>query len=280
MECFENRTKLDRRSICMPVPTIVLNTSANEKSEQAALVHSRSDGDLDMTVVDPAAAECSAKFLGSDADEKLHEEDQAIGLYCSPRISRRSGSANDASLHQCGMFVDSLNACSLNCLGPGSRVGSTISLNSEYTSRSVGLISNDSLSECCNICCNVGVMDGSSSKHGVLKRFHSSPERDDDVLQYTSNVRRSSRSMGNMQEDESFACFEFGSDSADDNNTNQNDELCHVDNALAQRTAFDEAELPSERSFVTSVTGGAALREGRIRKWLTEISDPVENFDS
>jgi hypothetical protein len=295
MERRESKSRADRReirSVCMPVPTIVLNNS--DKPEHIGLSHSRSAGDLDTTVADvnyemAGKGEGMTNFSSSVSDD-LHDKTQinvnAIGLYCSPRMTRRSAkSPEEPPMKQSGICLDSLNACNLNCLEPGSRVGSTVSLNSEYTARSVGLISNDSNSE--YSCHNYPVMDGSLQKHSVLKRFYSTPEKDEDIMNYTSSVRRNSKSLGNMQQEdlENFVSFDFGSDSTADDNFQQNLEpSCDIDESLARRTGYNEdganSDGQTDRNLVTLVTGSATLRDGRIRKWLTEITEPDENSNS
>ena len=291
MERKGNRSTTDRREVhsaYMTVPTIVLNASPSEKAENCFLSHSRSAGDLDYIAAknEPdlkmtGKKDGNSTFSSSMADD-IHdlESRNKLGLYCSPRLPRRSVNAdNNTGNRQSGSGLDSLNACSLNCLDPGSRVGSTLSLNSEYTTRSVGLISNDSSSECSQQYYSHGFMDGSLQKHSVLKRFYSSPEKDDDVMHHVTNVRRNSKSMGNMQgETDNCVCFEFGSDSTDDNFQTMETHPC--DSASEKRTIPGDSEPPTEQNLVTMVTGGASLREGRIRKWLTEINGPDENANS
>jgi len=297
--------KTDRReirSVCMPVPTIILNTPNTAKSPSQGLTHSRSAGDLDVVLNDKVDFDpCSdkqkkSKFSGS-VSAGLHDPEQhsAVGLYCSPRLHRRSNVTSPTDgppTRNSVTFVDSLNACSLNCLDTGSRVGSSVSLNSEYTSRSIGLISNDSNSESSQLGFTAGLMDVSYQRHSVLKRYYSSPEKDDDLLQHQLNVRRNSKSVGNMQSEDihEYVSFDFGSDSTDDNTLfdrqRAHAEFCDIDNSLAVRTARvteDECSnmnVTPDKPLVTCVTGGAALREGRIRKWLTEIRDPDENSNS
>lgn len=271
------------RSVCMPVPTIILNPTANTEH---ALSHSRSAGDLDTVLCDTedyADSQGKSKFSSSVSDgiQQIDaKQTNGIGLYCSPRMTRRAVKSTDAvSSKQSGAFLESLNACSLNCLDPGSRVGSTVSLNSEYTSRSIGLISNDSNSECSSLHYSVGVMDGSLQKHGVLKRFYSTPEKDAELLHYPTSVRRNSKSMGNMQNEdmESSVCFDFGSDSTNDDNLQGINGLssCDIERSLEKTSASEEGS--SSSNLVTMVTGSSSLREGRIRKWLTEICDPDES---
>ncbi|KAL4225715.1 hypothetical protein ACF0H5_016404 [Mactra antiquata] len=297
MEHRENKSRIDRRevhSVYVPVPTIVLNSS-NEKNDSASLSHSRSAGDLDMTLNDTDEFQASglpkgmSKFSSSVADG-IQESDciNAIGLYCSPRMLRKTAKSPEEEPHKHSrLFLESVNACNLNCLDPGSRVGSSVSLNSEYTSRSIGLISNDSSSECSHHHYGAaGSMEGSTHKHGVLKRFYSTPEKDGDILTYTSNVRRNSKSMGNMQLDDldNFVSFDFGSDSTEDNSRHINVPSCDIDESLEKRTAYTEEDIsgdvPTEKNLVTAVTGSSSLRDGRIRKWLTEISSPDENSNS
>ena len=305
----EGKTRTDRRevhSVYVPVPTIVLNTSAAKNSEQTTLTHSRSAGDLDMVLSDTDDFQAPSKFKGlsklnSSMTGFAQDSDQsnALGLYCSPRMLRRSQNSTDSgNKRHSGLFIDSLNACSLNCLDPGSSVGSTVSLNSEYTARSVGLISNDSNSECSQNAYQAGVLDGSFHKHNVLKRFYSTPEKDEDLLAYQNRVRRNSKSMGNMQKEDmhNFVSFDFGSDSADDNHrrfdsVQDSTESCDIDNSLAARTgvssteegedgAGTEAGTGNPKNLVKAVTGSVAMRDSRIRKWLVEIRDPDDSVNS
>lgn len=286
MERRESKSRSDRReirSVCGPVPTIVLNPSASSGIEHA-LSHSRSAGDLDTAVcdIDDFRAPGRTQFSNSVTDgiQQLEsKQTNGIGLYCSPRMTRRiARSPEEVPSKQA--FYDTINACSLNHLDPGSRVGSSVSLNSEYTSRSVGLISNDSNSECSSHHYAVGIMDASFQKHGVLKRYYSTPEKDEELLNYPSAVRRNSKSMGNMQEDmENSVSFDFGSDSTNDDNLQNVTEIsCDIDDSLTTRTTLEE--VPSEKNLVTMVTGSSSLRDGRIQKWLTEICDPDENSNS
>lgn len=309
MENQAVKPRKDRReihSVYVPVPTIVLNTSAAKNAEQTTLTHSRSAGDLDMVLSDkddyqaPSKSKGISKFTSSMSGcvQDLGQRN-SLGLYCSPRMLRRSQNSVDGGhKRHSGLFTDSLNACSLNCLDPGSRVGSTMSLNSEYTARSVGLISNDSNSECSQNAYQAGVLDGSFHKHNVLKRFYSTPEKDEDLVTYQARVRRNSKSMGNMQKEDmhNFVSFDFGSDSTDDNQQHidsvpDSTESCDIDNSLAWRTGASGAEEEEEQAgaetgasnsqnLVKAVTGSMAMRDSRIRKWLVEIRDPEENVNT
>lgn len=291
------KSRAERReihSVCVPVPTIVLNSSAAKGSEQATLTHSRSAGDLDMVLADTDEYQASgmfkgiSKFTGSVSGCIHNDGNNALGLYCSPRMLRRSQyTADSRQKRQSGLFIESLNACNLNCLEPGSRVGSTVSLNSEYTSRSIGLISNDSNSECSQHSFQPGVLDGPFHKHSLLKRFYSTPEKDDDLITYQTRVRRNSKSMGNMQNEDmhDLVSFDLGSDStADDCQQNLDSvadsiEGCDIDNSLKARTEASETDdsehrgADSSQTLVKSVTGSLAMRDSRIRKWLVEIRD-------
>ncbi|KAH3887885.1 uncharacterized protein LOC127845054 [Dreissena polymorpha] len=306
MERRETKSKSERRdihSLCMPVPTIVLNTTAVDKPNNVTLTHSRSAGDLDVILNDAddiqsgACAEGISNISGSTSEVFCEKDLHNIEHYCSPRLPRRSSGLDD-NPHQrnSAAFVDALNLGGFSFLDTGCRVGSSVSLNSEYTARSVGLISNDSNSESSQQAYPSGVMDSSFQKHSMLKRYYSSPEKDDELLHYQSNVRRNSKSMGNMQEEDkqNFVSFDFGNDSMDSvslsENVQNNTEYCDIDNSLAVRTGCSRqgAEDTSEsdiseheqRHFVTSVTGSVAMRDGRIRKWLTEITDPDDNANS
>ncbi|XP_045175877.2 uncharacterized protein LOC123536617 [Mercenaria mercenaria] len=296
MERRDSRPRTDRRevhSVCIPVPMIVLDNTEN--ADQCVFSHSRSTGDLDAVLADVGDYEMAGKLEGlsnfsrsiSDGIHDTNERDvKAIRVYCSPRLPRRSAKTSYEPVQtQSRTYLDYFNACNLNYLGPGSRVGSAVSLNSEFTSRSVGLISNDSNSESSQHVHTPGMMDwsGAQKQKNVLRRFYSSPEKDDETLNCTSSVRRNSKSMGNMQQQ--VVSLDFGSDSTEDENFQQMSDLgCDIDESLAERTGYrvEGAGLnsQSERNLVTAVTGGATLRNGRIRKWLTEISDPDDNSNT
>ena len=279
----KTRSKQNRReirSVCMPVPAIILN----DKTDHSTLSHSRSTGELDMSLSDTDQSQRSLKAGKSLSGvvNSVNEPDSrnAIDLYCSPRMPRRSFHADYSSVSgplqgQSGMVLDSGDpGCSLD---PGSRVGSTVSLNSEYTARSVGLISNDS---CDSNYHHSSLIDSAYQKHGVLKRFYSSPEKDEEML-HESNVRRDSKSWSNIQgEAESFASFEIGSDS-----TGTDDQPVPMDSLPCQSDVCDslskkflnDSDISSDNNLVTAITGDPSLRDGRIRKWLTEIKDPEES---
>ena len=277
------RSKHNRReirSVCMPVPAIILN----DRSDHGTLSHSRSTGELDMSLSDTDQGQRSLKagksFSGVVNTVTEQDSRNAIDLYCSPRMPRRSFHADGNCLQgplqgQPGMVLDSGDpGCSLD---PGSRVGSTMSLNSEYTARSVGLISNDSLDSNPH---HSTLVDSACQKHGVLKRFYSSPEKDEELLR-ESSVRRDSKSWSNLQgETESFGSIECGSDSTgtDDQPVAMDNLPCHSEICDSLSKKFlQESDISSDNNLVTAITGEPALREGRIRKWLTEISDAEDS---
>ena len=282
MESTKSRSKSNRReirSVCMPVPAIVLN----DKGEHGILPHSRSTGELDMSLGDTDQGHGSpmaGKSPGVVNSVTEPDSRSAIDIYCSPRTPRRSFHADVNSFQgplqgQPGMVLDSGETG--HTLDPGSRVGSTVSLNSEYTSRSIGLISNDS---CDSSHHHSSLIDSAYQKHGVLKRFYSSPEQDEEMLHETS-VRRDSKSFNNLQgENESFASFEFGSDSTgtDDQPIPMESVPCQSDICDSLSKKFvNESDISSEGNLVTAITGDQSLRDGRIRKWLTEITEPEDS---
>ena len=283
MESSKSRSKPGRReirSVCMPVPAIVLN----DRGEHATLPHSRSTGELDMSMgdIDQGHVTLMAGKSLSGVVNSVSEPDSrsAIDIYCSPRTPRRSFHSDTNALQgplqgQTGMVLDSGETG--HTLDPGSRVGSTVSLNSEYTSRSIGLISNDS---CDSSHHHSSLIDSSYQKHGVLKRFYSSPEKDEEMLHETS-VRRDSKSFNNLQgENESFASFEFSSDSTgtDDQQVPMESVPCQSDICDSLSKKFlNDSDISNEGNLVTAITGDPGLRDGRIRKWLTEITDPSES---
>lgn len=280
MEKTKSRSKPGRReirSVCMPVPTIILN----DRREHGTLPHSRSTGELDMSLSDTIPGQRSlkaGKSLSGVVNSTTEPDSRnTIDLYCSPRMPRRSFYADVSCLQgplqaQSGMGLDSGDT-----LDPGSRVGSTVSLNSEYTARSVGLISNDS---CDSNHHHSTLTDSNYQKHGVLKRFYSTPEKDEEKL-HEQSVRRDSKSYNNLQgETESYVSFEVGSDSTgtDDQPMTMDGVPCQSDICESLSKKFlNESDISNDTHLVTAITGDPSLRDGRIRKWLTEIKDPDEN---
>ena len=282
----KSRSKSGRReirSVCMPViPAIILN----DKTDHGTLSHSRSTGELDMSLNELDQGQRSIKKAGKSLSGVVSvatESDSrsAIDLYCSPRMPRRSFHAEVNCVQgqiqqgQQSMVLDSTEPGS--SLDPGSRVGSTVSLNSEYTARSVGLISNDS---CDSNYHHSSLIDSSYQKHGVLKRFFSTPEKDEE-MPHEPSVRRDSKSWNNLQgETDSFVSFEFGSDSTgtDDQPVPMDSVPCQTDVCDSLSKKFlNESDISNGTNLVTAITGDPSLRDGRIRKWLTEIKDPEEN---
>lgn len=101
-----------------------------------------------------------------------------LEVFCSPRTFRRSVDLDISSKEHARSnfeWVDNLDSSSncLKVLTSGSRVGSALSLNSECTARSIGLLSNDSDSD---NDLSLTESERMSMKPSQLRRFMSYPE--------------------------------------------------------------------------------------------------------
>uniref|UniRef100_A0A0B6YAI4 Uncharacterized protein n=1 Tax=Arion vulgaris TaxID=1028688 RepID=A0A0B6YAI4_9EUPU len=134
-----------------------------------------------------------------------------LGVFCSPRTVRRSVDSGISSREHAlrhGEWlqnVDYSNNC-LKVLTSASRVGSAISLNSEYTARSIGLLSNGSDSDK-----DFSLTESEShcSKPSQLRRFMSCT--DDDVSHET--CARPSQSLDDLNTKDNIGTdYELGSE--------------------------------------------------------------------
>nr|KAG5695687.1 hypothetical protein BaRGS_022364 [Batillaria attramentaria] len=123
-----------------------------------------------------------------------------LGVYCSPRTTRRSvdldvGSSRDPARGEYEWLDD--KSSSLRVLSASSRVGSAVSLNSVCTAHSVGLLSNDSSDEYQDN----SLQDNSSSCQGErqLRRLMSYPEEEKTPGNDAGVTPRTSYSLCNLK---------------------------------------------------------------------------------
>ncbi|CAG5115438.1 unnamed protein product [Candidula unifasciata] len=122
--------------------------------------------------------------------------DNHIEVFCSPRTLRKSVDSNiNTKEHLFYQWekvqtIDSSNSC-LKVLTSGSRAGSALSLNSECTARSIGLLSSDSDSD---KDLSLAESDKARFKPAQLRRFMSYPDED-----FSPELcARSSQSLGDL----------------------------------------------------------------------------------
>ncbi|PVD33375.1 hypothetical protein C0Q70_04629 [Pomacea canaliculata] len=165
-----------------------------------------------------------ALSLGTDATSGADK----LGVYCSPRTTRRSvdldvGSSRDPCRTDYPRWLEEQTS-SLRVLTAGSRVGSAVSLNSVCTAHSVGLLSNDSSDEYVDSSLGQdGSVAGSCSERSVyLRRLMSYPE--DKGGQEAGPSPRTSHSLCNLKAAQSTDRYEKGSGDAQGNLTPE--QLC------------------------------------------------------
>ncbi|KAJ8299244.1 hypothetical protein KUTeg_023304 [Tegillarca granosa] len=153
-------------------------------------------------------------------------------------------------------------------LGPGSRTGSAVSLTSEYTSRSVGLISNDSSSDSTQFS---DKMEQLKQKQNLLRRYVSNPEKQQSD-KCDSSVQRNAKSVSNIHEscDKHITGDDLDSECTD---SSMGDHLLpdslspFPSKTKPSRESMDDDSCP----LVTMITDDMSVKEGRIRQWLTDI---------
>ncbi|XP_060074436.1 uncharacterized protein LOC132554152 [Ylistrum balloti] len=274
-------TTADRKgvqSLFIPaVPQIVLN--ADEKADAnstTTIPHSRSAGELATCMAGGSGA--SSKSSSGNAincNGRETESRNVIDIYCSPRLPRRSFHQYHSS-GQCDDDQNWLESYDPNTLpaklGPGSRVGSAVSLTSEYTARSVGLISNDSSSDSTQFSDKLELI---KHKQSLLRRYVSNPEKPNDI--YETQVQRCTKSVNNLHNECGQQLFVNQSNSSTDGSFPDLGSLSGVDRDLTKvKTDFEESDDGFASSMVTMVTDELAVKEGRVRQWLTEMGSTNE----
>lgn len=136
------RASIDRKgiqSLFIPaVPKIVFETSeaCGHDTTGGTIPHSHSAGELALTNENSHLH--NAQLPSSESSESSSRS--TLDLYCSPRLQRRKVFQFDQDDLEQSMTETMVSRKSTNTLGPGSKIGSTLSLTSECTARSIGLI--------------------------------------------------------------------------------------------------------------------------------------------
>ncbi|ESO91601.1 hypothetical protein LOTGIDRAFT_163327 [Lottia gigantea] len=241
------------------IPKIVLE---DNRSEQELISSLRMASELGL----PAS---SMPNLSLERFAEIQSDETGkLGVYCSPRTTRRSVDLDAKKEYEWLENIDSTN--SLRVLGSSSRTGSALSLNSECTARSIGLLSNDSSSESNNSIAEK-FADSSLDKQPQLRRYMSHPEKDCESPEM--GVTRSVQSCVNLKgEQEATGSAHMLSNDITAKKlallpSDSTDELVGDPNSEKISKFAD----PSKSHIVSYKRGEKCLREGRIRRWLEDM---------
>lgn len=231
-----------------------------------------------------------------------------LGVYCSPRTTRRSVdldlSSRDPAARADYEWLEDKTS-SLRVLSAGSRVGSAVSLNSVCTAHSVGLLSNDSDDDFQEASLHDGSVSGGlphSERAGQLRRLQSYPEEektgsDAGVTPRTSHslcnlkavqapvvpdrqghVPVQGQSRGQLTP-EKLCLLPSDLDESDDRVLPPGDgeERREERGGGGQKTVHREVYDDSKKvHMVTYGKGSTSMREGRIRRWLQDMDKASE----
>ncbi|XP_062568865.1 uncharacterized protein LOC134231013 [Saccostrea cucullata] len=271
------RISVDRKgiqSLFIPaVPKIVFETSEPHGPETTGgtIPHSHSAGELAIANEGNQLQKRtgSTNFPSSDGSESSSRS--TLDLYCSPRLQRRQVFQFDQDDMEQSWTETMVSRKSSNTLGPGNKIGSTLSLTSECTARSIGLISNDSSSDSTQFS---DKLEHIKQKQNYLRRYASNPEKNQKEC-VENAVQRSTKSFSNFQS-ESQRTSEVGSDSMDDSLG----DYVTPREVQEQMSRFSVANSNENSSpnLITMVTDDSEMKEGRIRQWLTDIDDKDGSF--
>lgn len=265
----QRKSSVDRRGVkslfIKPVPKIILDGSENNVGASSQMPHSRSAGELAMCLDFQSENGMSRQYQSSGGMSM--EFRNQIDIYCSPRMHRKTFGLSNGMQDEDNTWLDPSN--SQNALGVGSRLGSALSLTSEYTSRSIGLISNDSSSDSTQF---TDKIEQIKQKQSLLRRYLSNPEKSNDDQEDV--VQRSTKSVNNLQNKDHFdnSTISDDIDSMADippSATSGSDGI-PMDAAEVRRQRYD-SDSDSNSHLVTMVTDDMHVKEGRIRQWLTTI---------
>ncbi len=261
------------------IPKIVLDDK--ERIDQdVCVLSSRSQADMGLPV-------SSMPNLALDrfSENNPDGSDSKLGVFCSPRMTRRSVdldvSNRDPNKKDMEWLEGFDQSNSLKVLSSSSRTGSAISLNSDYTARSIGLISNDSSSDSASVSDKLNEPQNEKSS-AQLRRLLSYPEdRTSTDLgvsrtsQTDQGVTRTSQSCVNLK-----AVQKDSVDKSQDISETAKLRLLPSDST---DTYNDEVVLPKDKSFenvydesyrehmVAYKRAPKSYRDGRIRQWLQDM---------
>lgn len=265
----QRKSSVDRRGVkslfIKPVPKIILDGSEQQEGAGSQMPHSRSAGELAMCLDFQSENGMSRQYQSSGGISM--EFRNQIDIYCSPRMHRKAFCLSNGLQEDESSWLDSSN--SQNALGVGSKLGSALSLTSEYTSRSIGLISNDSSSDSTQF---TDKFEQIKQKQTLLRRYVSNPEKPNEDQEEV--VQRSTKSVNNLNNRDQF-----------DNSTVSDDIDSMADippsatsgsdgipmEASSMRHHKYDSDSDSNSHLVTMITDDMHVKEGRIRQWLTTI---------
>lgn len=311
-----NRAQLKQPRVPMSeraatVPRIMLNI-VDRNDDSTSIGSSKSPTDLGI----PAVSLPNLSVEHDESDDPYNDRmdrrgsredsDHALGLYCSPRMTRRSMNLELSTRESPG----DLNYCWLSTFGTsnylreGSRVGSAISLNSDCTARSIGLISNDS-SDTTSYLERLGDLGGLIGQRShTLRRHLSNPEPTPEV---PSCMRRNSRSWSNLKDGQPESVPEVEMErSMEGEQTDSEKQMENTEQSpLPSRTLplppppcrleepppvlpghqqkqspFEEYDTACRSPLVRSRVGSKALQERRIKQWLLQISKSTDQEET
>ncbi|XP_041367472.1 uncharacterized protein LOC121382058 [Gigantopelta aegis] len=219
------------------------------------------------------------RFMGPEG-EGPDGPGHKLGVYCSPRMSRRSVDLEISSKDPNNEWMETFDpANTLRVLTTSSRVGSSVSLNSECTARSIGLISNDSSSDSASLSGRNNDVT-SNDKQSHLRRLMSNPE--DDTADVDTIPTRTSQSCVNLKavnapESDSSFCDKIETD------LSLSTDLVKQENSANKRQVLKSPEEIIDESFCSHTVAyhyskdKKSFQAGRIRQWLDDMDKNVDN---
>lgn len=268
---IQRKTSVDRRGVkslfIKPIPKIILDGSENSNGSIIQMPHSRSAGELAMCLDCPSDYGLSRHFQSSSGLSM--ESRNQIDIYCSPRMHRKTFNANNGYHDDDCSWLETLDpSYSQNGLGLGGHCGSALSLTSEYTSRSIGLISNDSSSDSTQF---TDKIEQIKHRQSLLRRYLSNPEKP--LEDQDSPVQRSTKSVNNLHnKTEHFEDSTISDESMADILPTSGSNDIPYNNSDFKRNMF-ESDPDTNAHLVTMITDEIHVKEGRIRQWLTSIEN-------
>lgn len=263
------KTSIDRRGVkslfIKTVPKIILDGSETD-GIGSQMPHSRSAGELAMCLDFPPESGLSRQYQSSSGLSM--ESRNQIDIYCSPRMHRKTFNINNGYQDEDFSWLETTDPShSQNALGVGSRLGSALSLTSEYTSRSIGLISNDSSSDSTQF---TDKIEQIKQKQSLLRRYLSNPEKPAEDKE--NMVQRSTQSVNNLHNKTEHFEESISDDSmAEPVPTSGSDSIPNEASELRRQRYENDSDNNSH--LVTMITDDIHVKEGRIRQWLTSIGN-------
>ena len=218
------------------------------------------------------------RFMGPEGDGP-DGSGHKLGVYCSPRMSRRSVDLEVSSKDPNNEWMETFDpANTLRVLTTSSRVGSSVSLNSECTARSIGLISNSSSSDSASL--SGRTHDVTNDKPpSQLRRLMSNPE--DNQTDLDTITTRTSQSCVNLKAVNSAETDAF-CDKIETNLSLSTDLVQH-ENAENKKQVLKSPEEIIDESFCSHTVAyhyhkdKKTFQDGRIRQWLDDMDKHVSN---